>query len=160
MSTSVSLVRAEIRVDVTPDLAGYREAQERLRSVLGEPIVLLQAATRSYDPGVALDPETGEPYDPLIEPQESAQASAQVQGRIAFRGVPGSPDAASMDSALGWMEDTDVAVITGSAAASAASGAVSMVIRDERYEIRTARFDGIVGTDRYLIFGEKENTDA
>lgn len=118
--------------------------------------MLLQPEIAAYDPGVALDPETGEPFDPLIEPQATAQASAQIQGRVAHRGVPGNPDAASMDSALGWMEDTDVAVITGSAAASAASGAVKMVIRDERYEIRTMRFDGLAGVDRFLIFGEKE----
>lgn len=142
---------------VTPDYAGYREAQERLRELLGEPVVLLAPADRTYPPGTAIDPESGEPYDPLIEPTASAQASAQVTARVAYKGVPSNPEHADNLGALGWMEDSDVVAITGSAAASAASGAVSMVIRDERYEIRDSRFDGLAGIDRYLIFGAKES---
>lgn len=140
-------------MEVTPDRAGYVEAQERLRRVLGESVILLQPASRTYPMGTPLDPETGEPYDPLVKPTASAQASAVVQARVAFRG--GKVDSVEASPA-GYFEDADAVVICSSAAASAASGATGMVIRDERYEIRTSRLDGIAGVDRFLIFGAKD----
>lgn len=145
-------------LEVTPDRSGYVEAQNRLREVLGEAVILIQPAVNTYPPGTALDPETGEPYDPLIQPTSSAAASALIQGRVAERGVAQVPERATNDGALGWMEDNDVAVIAASAAASAADGATGMVIRGERYVIRSTRFDGLTGIERLLIFGEKEST--
>jgi hypothetical protein len=145
-------------VAVTPDYAGYKEAQERLRNQLGEAVVLLAPLVATYPPGTVIDPESGEPLDPLVKPTASGEASALVKGRVAYTPVRrgGVPQAGA--TPIGWMSEANIVVILSSGAASAAKGAAAMVVREERYAIRDAQVDGIAGIDRYLLFGQKEGS--
>jgi hypothetical protein len=134
-------------VEASPDLAGFEDAQQRLRNSLGEPVVFLFPDQLEWLDGTALDPETGRPYDPMAEPTASAGASATVPNcDVAIR----AQDEDTRFSALGFTESEDVLVICSSGQASAASGAESAVVRDERYMVMAQRFDGIGGIQRYL----------
>ena len=75
---------------VTPDHAGFRDAQRRLRAAFGEPVRFLAPAVDEYPPGTRLDPDTGTPYDPTIEPirsQPSTVVSCTVAQRTAIEGA-------------------------------------------------------------------------
>lgn len=136
-----------------PDLAGFRDAQDRLRDHFGSIVTMLGDVQVSFPPGTRLDPQTGRPYDPTVEPSSSAQATSVVKANVAYRPMAGDP---SEPAAIGWVDTAEVMLNLASAAASAASGANAFLIRDERYQVVANHFDGIGDApDRYLIFGRK-----
>lgn len=118
--------------------------------------MLLLPEQRIYDPSVVVDPETGEALDPNQQPASAAQASALVKGTVAFRainraGIGGE----SGDTAAGTLDETKYLVILPSAAASAASGAVDMIVRGERHQITAQKFDGVGAVQRLLLYGQE-----
>lgn len=129
-----------------PDIAGFADAQERLRSHFGELVVFLRPPELTFPDGTALDPETGQPYDPMIEATEVAQSSGGVKCTIAFKGR----DEDIEWSALGFTEAEDALLICDIAAASAASGARSAVFRGEEYLVTAQRPDGVGAIQRFL----------
>lgn len=134
----------------SPDLAGFREARERKRALFSEPVVLIGPGVATYPAGVPLDPETGMPYDPTIEPTASG-ASALVAVEWVWRSSSDASDAA----APGVFEKAHPMLIAASAAGSAVEGMTHFVGRGERYKIEATHFDGITGIDRLLIYGAR-----
>lgn len=53
----------------SPNLAGFREAQERLRQEMGVDVDFYIPNAATYPAGTQLDPETGRPHDPTIQPE-------------------------------------------------------------------------------------------
>lgn len=135
-----------------PDLAGFSEAQQRLRSAFGEPVVFLAPVESVWPDGTPVDPETNRPYDPVLAATSSGQASALVNATVAVRPY-GKPEAEW--TALGATERDHVMLISDIAAASACEGAESFVVRDESYKVTAMRPDGIGGVQRWLTFGRK-----
>lgn len=131
-----------------PDLAGFREARERKRALFSESVVLLGPGVVTYPAGVSLDPETGRPYDPTIEPVSSG-ASATIVAEWVWRSTQDPSD----DSAVGTFEKEAPMLIAASAAASALEGMTHFLGRGERYQIEGIHFDGITGIDRVLVYG-------
>jgi hypothetical protein len=129
-----------------PDIAGFADAQERLRGHFGEVVVFLRPVEETWASGVEIDPETGNPYDPMAVPVASGRASAAVRADVAYKGR----DEDIEWSALGFVEAEDVLLICSSGAASAASGAESALVRGEEYLVVAQRFDGIGAIQRFL----------
>lgn len=136
-----------------PDLAGFRDAQERLRDHFGSIVTMLGDVQVSFPPGTRLDPQTGRPYDPTVQPVASAQVTAVVKANVTYKPMAGDP---SKPAAIGWIDTAEVMLSLASAAASAASEANAFLIRGERFQVVANHFDGIADVpDRYLIFGRK-----
>lgn len=136
-----------------PDLPGYADAQAALRQRFGERVDFLHAASVTFPPGTAIDPETQMPYDPTVEPASSAVPTASAWCTIATKPskvVPVTP------GPIGFVESDDVMVATDLAASAVVSGAEHMVVRDERYLITAMKPDGIAGRQRWLTFGKRE----
>jgi hypothetical protein len=129
----------------TPDIAGFADAQERLRVGFGELVVFLRPPELTWPDGTALDPETGRPYDPMVA-GSAVQSSGAVNCTIAFKGR----DEDVKWTALGLTEAEDALLICDLAAASAASGAQSAVFRGEEYLVVAQRPDGVGGIQRFL----------
>lgn len=145
-------------VVITPDLAGYEEAHNRARDYMGVPIVLFGPVESTWPPGTPVDPLTGVPMDPTLEPISSAAASALVHGKVGFRAViRGFSAGSSEDKSAGVMDRADVMLILPSAAASAVTAidAQSFEARDWTCKIETYKFDGVAGIDRFLIYGRR-----
>lgn len=132
-----------------PDLAGFRDAQERKRRAFSEPIVLLGPVEASYPPGTAMDPETGEPYDPTVTATASARASAVIDAEFVWQSTQDPED----PSPVGRLDTQHPMLIAASAAASAVEGKSHFEARGSEFEIRATHFDGITGVDRLLIYG-------
>lgn len=138
-----------------PNIAGFRDAMERKREELGEEILFLGDASVTFPPGTPTDPETGHPYDPVLTPTASARASATATCEVAFRST-GRQELQERAGAFGWVENTNVLLIAGSGVASRVVGMTEFVCRGDHFEIRARKFDGVVGVDRYLIWGAKK----
>lgn len=135
-----------------PDIAGFRDAMERKRGEMSEEILFLAEVSVTFPPGTPTDPETGKPYDPVLVPTASARASATAMCEVAYRTTGIQEEA----GAFGYVENTDVMLIAGSGVASRVVGMTGFVCRGDHFEIRAQKFDGVVGIDRYLIWGAKK----
>jgi hypothetical protein len=145
-----------VTTDELPDLAGFRDAQERKRAVLGEDVTFLGQPVYVWPPGVPIDPETTRPYDPVIVPLSSGVASAVVRCGVFFRAINRAGVAGEVEiGALGVVDKSTVMLIAASAAASAIMGMERFQARDERFLIETTKFDGVSGIDRLLVYGSR-----
>lgn len=139
--------------DVTPDHAGFRDAQRRLREHFGEPVEFLTPAVRTYPEGTALDPETGEPYDPTVRPITTSDGSATVSCTVAFRTT--RPDGAADFDAIGVVEEAHVMLIADIDDRGACEPADRFIVRAERYRIVAQKPDGVGGVQRWLVYGRR-----
>jgi hypothetical protein len=123
-----------------PDLQGFRDAQATLRAKFGEPVPFFTPQAKTYPPGTPLDPETEEPYDPMILPTASgwavASATASIVARplgLSRRGVDADIDV----TAVGIFEEGTVVLIVGYEEWHAANldEATECEVHNERYEI-------------------------
>jgi hypothetical protein len=62
------------------DLAGFADAQSRLRNQFAEEVTFMYPEQFAWPAGTPIDPETDEPYDPTVEPITASAASAVVGG--------------------------------------------------------------------------------
>lgn len=124
---------------------------ERKRAAMSEDVIFRGEPEVTFAPGTPLDPETGKPYDPVLV-GSAVTASATLRCEVAYRTRGDHPRPAP----IGWMENTDVMLIADSDAAATASGMIEFETRGERFEIRAQKFDGVVGVDRYLIWGAQK----
>ena len=140
-----------------PNLAGFREAQERKRALLGEDITFFAEPVYTWPSDVPMDAQTGRPYDPVIEPLSSAAASAVVRCGVFFRAVNRAGIGGEVEiGAPGVVEKTKVMLIANAGAASAIEAMVRFQARGERFLIDAVKFDGVAGIDRVLVYGSRE----
>lgn len=135
---------------VVPDLAGFTEAQRRLRGGFGEDVTFYQRAELTYPPDTPVDPETGEPYDPTIEPTVETQPSATVNATVAFRSLSEDQEDTS---ALGQIERTHVLVVADITDRAQIDNAVEFDWHGDRYKVESQKSDGIGGEQRFLTWG-------
>jgi hypothetical protein len=133
------------------DVAGFADAQQRLRSQFGETAVFLKPPTFTYPGGTPIDPDTGRPYDPVIVPTASAQASAAVQVSVVFAGQGDAEEAV----AVGFAERTRVMLIADIADRPRCEGAASVLLRESTYHITSMRADGIGALQRWLTYARR-----
>lgn len=143
-------------MSLAPDLDGFTDAQRRLRGAFGEEIVFLFPEEVTWPPDTAIDPETGRPYDPVIEPSGSTQPTATVKCNVVFKainraGISGEAEA----TAVGWLEAGNMMLIADITDRATIDGAVRFQARDELWDIHSTLEDGIGGVQRYLVFGRK-----
>jgi hypothetical protein len=149
-----------VSADVTPDLAGFRDAQERKRLALGEDVIFRWPAARVYAADVSLNAD-GEPLDPTVQPQSEVVPTVTVHAGVAQGvGTLQRLSRESTQSAAGRFERAEVMVIVNLADAAQLDGATSFerVATGETFEIVADREDGVSIPDRYLVYGREEST--
>lgn len=134
---------------------GFADAQDRLRDKLGMDVTFYGPVAAIYDPDVPLDPETGAPHDPTIQPTASAAASAVVRCSIVQRPF-GGRETQGEDSAEGWGSHNDVGLIMAAADGERLASAVAFGYADHLFTIRTTMFDGIGDIQRWVVHGERQ----
>lgn len=141
--------------DEAPDLAGFRDAQKRLRQEFGEVVVFLGEVTATFPAGTAVDPETGKPYDPTAEPDSQTQASASALCDIVARPVFGSEEQPSQG---GIFETSHLILIADIDDRDLIEDKAHARVREREYLIAATRPDGIAGVQRLLIACREEGT--
>lgn len=144
-----------------PNLAAFAEAIAGFREEVGTPLVFLIPLDREYPEGTILDPETGRPFDPTIEPtNEGADLQVETTGivvRPAASGTHARDD--ETNEAFGAIVSGEVVVIVSFAffAAQELEAATRVTTYAEEFDINQATFDSVGGTalDRVLIRGRE-----
>lgn len=139
-----------------PDIDGWREAQDRLITSMGVSVEFRTPSPKVYAPNVAVDPETGVPYDPTIVPVSGGEmATDLVVVSPVFRSVrPANPTDPIFQNAAGVMRDENAALIIREMDYPIVQFATEFTLFEIDYKLTEIIADGLVGRDRYVAFGE------
>jgi hypothetical protein len=135
------------------DLAGFADAQRRLRNEFAEEVTFFYPEQSEWPAGTPLDPETGEPYDPTVVPITASAASAAVRCNVGFYSTVAQRGEQADNSPAGTLDKTHVLLIADITAASAIAPAVEFDVRDTLFRIEAQKPDGIGALQRYLVWG-------
>lgn len=139
----------------TPDLAGFRDAQDRLRQALGQDIVFQIPVAKTWGPDVSLDPETGEPYDPTAVPVSGGGVTTvTVRATVIFRPIKRGDEDQVTGVAGGVMNDQNVALLVAATDFTEIEPATGFVLNGKDYSITDIMPDGLGEIDRYVVYGE------
>lgn len=137
----------------SPDLAGFADAQRRLRDGFGEQITFLQDAVVTFPPNTVFDPESGEPMDPTIVPTASAQASAAVKCDVYFRAISrGGTGKEEIQTPAGIFPSSHLMLIADITDRATCEPCNECIVRGDRMKIETQKPDGIGAVQRWLVY--------
>lgn len=142
-----------------PDLDGFREASVNLRAALGRDVPFFTPTPTTWPPGTPLDPQTGTPYDPVIQPLASGFASASVRAIVVLPGANLRADEV-ISAAIGEIEEGKAVVVVGRKSwdDNNLEDATLVGIYDETWEIVQSDLDGIGpdAADRVIIHAQQK----
>lgn len=145
---------------ITPDLEGFREAQELLRQELGQDVTFHIPIPKVWPPGTAIDRETGEPFDLTVEPvsgggDEDVIKRCSVKNQLVGGNLGG--EGAGADKPGGVFLNETVGLGLSAGDYGDIETATEVTVGDVRYRITQMVLDPALNlNDRYLIFGEAE----
>lgn len=127
----------------TPNLAGFADAQARLRTLYGTDAVFIHAGTPTYDPTVQINPRTGEPYDPFATPTGTSPARREViRCSAVTKMLTGRTEEGRIeDTAAGFMSGAGMALMFDLADWTRAHGADTVEAEGEEWKVRQLRRD-------------------
>lgn len=137
-----------------PDLPGMKDAQATLRQYTGEDVIFYTPTGEEWPPGTVLDPESGKPFDPLIDPIASGFSSAAVRCNLAFRPVQGLNDQVA-ETPVGDIELGQIVAILDIDDKVTIVDATEFEAKGDRWKIKQMKDDGIGSNYRTLIWGER-----
>lgn len=139
-----------------PDLAGFVEAQNRLRGQVGMDVIFEIPVAAVYPVGTALDPESGEPYDPTVVPESGGGTTeVTVRASTVFRPIRTGGEDFVEAGAAGVTRDRSAAVDVAIGDFPQIAGATHFTISDMRFRITEEIPDGMTAApDRRIIYGE------
>lgn len=145
---------------IAPNFNAFRDAQRRLRENFGRPITFYAPGTAAaWASGTQLDPETGLPFDPTIDPESGGDevttvVSCNVVSRpmgLSQRGI----DDSTKQKAIGFMEQGGIVVIVDIEDWHLVSSATELDYADERYKVTQTDHDYLGPVERYLIWARQ-----
>lgn len=137
---------------VHPDVGGFREAQRRLRAELGVFATFTIPGDPSWPPGTPLDPETGKPHDPFLEPTvPPVDREEIVNCSFVHRPLVALDPAATP---IGAADQGLAALIIDEADYERIKDATRVQIGPEIYDVQRFRHDVAIRTERYIAYLE------
>lgn len=143
-----------------PDITGFQEAQRRLRDKLGRVVKFYTPTPSSYPAGTALDPITGDPYDPTIDPTGSGYVVASAKVATVFAPLKTIRRDSTAGDAMGYRSIMNKDLIVDASDYPLCSGATMYELDDEFWTIVAVKADGVGAKQRYLVFGEDRGAEA
>lgn len=141
-----------------PNIDGFRDAQRRLREKFGRTVTFFTPGAKQYDPSLpptVFDPETGEPFDPTIEPTASGYASAAIVASRVFKPLTATRGESSAD-ALGQQSRLNQQVIVDIDDQAAVRDAEFYELDGERWSIDDVVTDGIGAEQRVIVYSKRD----
>jgi hypothetical protein len=144
---------------VSPDIAGWRDAQSRLRDALGTSVVFLKPVAldeSSYPAGTSFDPETGLPFDPVVEPTvDTDPERIEVTASVVHRPIDTDVRDAATNQPIGLVASSNLALLLDVADKETVEGSTEVEIWGQRHRITEWRPDGLTDLDRWIVFVEE-----
>jgi hypothetical protein len=125
----------------TPDLAGFVDAQHRLRDVMGVDAVFIHTGARTYAAGVPMNPRTGRPYDPFTAPDTEVPETRETVRCGKFSRF--TRQGATTDTPIGFMADADLILTFDLADLPRVQGADRVEVEGEVWKLRATDEDSI-----------------
>jgi hypothetical protein len=143
--------------DITPDTVGFSAAQDRLRELLGVDATFIITAAAVWPAGTQLDPESGKPYDPFLEP-EVPGAVTEVTLRCSFAHRPFTPGMwgglDTPNTPIGTVDRGISALIVAYADYPSVKDAARVRVADETWDVEVWRSDVLAGHNRWIVYLE------
>jgi hypothetical protein len=142
--------------DTTPDIAGFLDAQRRLISATGSDVAFIMVAPKTYAADVALDPETGEPYDPTVVPTSGGdETRLTITAGVVLNAV--QPNDPVLATPSGERRTEDCALLVPSDLHLLVDDAVAFELNGIRYKLTEWLPDSLASQqDRWIAYGEAE----
>jgi hypothetical protein len=142
-------------VAVEPDIQGFQEAMARGRDFLGQDVTFHVPVAPTWPADVALDPETGRPYDPTAVPSSGGGETDVVihVGVVSPVLTVAARDAVEADF-QGVVRTNKAALDVALSDEAAIHNAVAFTLDGIRYHVTDGLEHGLTEPDRYLVFGE------
>lgn len=139
----------------SPDIAGYAEAQARLRAKMGRPVAFFTPEPTTWPEDVVFG-EDGRPLDPTVQPLASGFASASVNCNVAAK-TGRTFDPPADDGPLGLIGHRSLLLILDEEDFPEIADATECEVFSSRYTIGADQPDQVGGEDaqRHLVFVEK-----
>lgn len=141
----------------SPDLAGFAAAQLRLRAYFGVDATFIVPGADTWPVGTPLDPETGKPYDPFLEPSVAGD-DVEVEVHCSYVHRPFTPGLwGGLDTPatpIGVVDRGIAGLILTPEQHDAVDGATRVVIGAETWDVELWRNDVQFGLDRWLVYLE------
>lgn len=134
---------------IEPDMQGFKDAQNVLIQQTGEDVTFIAFAPKVYDPAVQLDPESGEPFDPTLQPTSGGEEIAVTLRVVPIEGRTRANDETEVGPS-GIRDTWEPVFIVQLADTADLAGAEYVDHNGERYHITDVKNDD----DRTLVFTE------
>lgn len=138
----------------SPNFDGFKDAQRRLRQEFGQDLTWITPIDPVWPEGTQINPETGEPYDPTVEPTSSGETRTIVRTSVVTRPIHGRgaiKDEVSK-KAIGWMKDEGIVLIVDTEDYHLVRDATEVEYAGDTYTIREDHHDYLGPADRWLFF--------
>lgn len=139
-----------------PDIAGFRDAQDRLIDMLGQDVTFRLRRTPQYPPGTRLNDETGRPYDPTVKPVAGTDGFDEevVRCSVVYRPIVRTPEAPHETTWAGVRGTERMAVTFKAVDYVRVREADVAVVNGIDYRVTEMVPDGLTEVQRYVAFLE------
>lgn len=125
----------------TPDLAGFADAQHRLRQAVGIDAVFIHSGAQTWGPDVPINPRTGRPYDPFAAAETTGPERRETVRCGKFSRFARAGE--TLDTPIGFMADADLILTFDLADLPRVQGADSVEAEDETWKLRSTDEDSL-----------------
>lgn len=139
---------------VQPDIEGFRAAQQRLRDAMGTNVAFHTPVAPTWPPGTPLDPQTGRPHDPTVEPLSGGGVTTTtIKVSLVARPIPSGIEPQGGDVSGGLRRSDSIALGISVADYPSVASATGVTVADIDYKLTDIiRDPGL--DDRYIAYGE------
>jgi hypothetical protein len=142
-------------MSVPPNIAGFDAAQRRLRTLLGVEATFHREGIKTWPPGTARDPETGEPVDSFVSPISAPIEDIAIRCSLVTRPLSRLLQPEREEAALGWVGSDSAALIMSPEDHALVTGAKYVSVNAVRYLVTDFREDATSIVPRVIAFLRK-----
>lgn len=132
-------------MSASANMAGFLDAQQRLREQVGIDAVFVHPGQITWPAGTAINPETGEPYDPFVTPESSIPDQRETVRCGKLTRAMGAPEGRIEDTAIGSMTAFGMALTFSLDDWDRVDGAETVEAEGDEWRVRQLRRDELGG---------------
>lgn len=126
-------------MSTSPNVAGFREAQSRLRNLLGSDASFVVKGPVVYPPGTKIDNETGRPHDPTIRPTSEPETLKTHKVGVL---ILSARNTENPEATWGGLRQGDrITIDMDPEVAADVEGATEVIIKELRFAIEEMHID-------------------
>lgn len=139
----------------TPDIEGFKAAQQRLRDKMGVEVTFRIPTPPVWPADTPLDPQTGRPYDPTVEPESGGEPVNVVKTvGLVFRPIKVNVEDPVGDEVQGGIHHGEsIALSVSVPDYEDIQDATQVNLQGTEYRVTSIIVDPGLD-DRYIVFGE------